>query len=518
MNEESFIDMTYAGLTYYTSLAGRYVVKAANSLAYLGRHNFGTPQREEFTTFIDPGIKEAIQSFPGDIDLDKFDNFSRSYYSLRGHMDALYNFGSSRRASEPVNDPDWLATKEHCFQLFSTFPMVHAMDFETELKQVPFEPTSSAGIGMPGKKGDGDNHKRAVRQASATVYHCISDGIQHVIDNSTPDMAFVRTQLTDLTKQTKIRHVFGQAFQYILLEGLFAYPLLSMFMMIDSPYFLGRDPRTDVVKFIERLTTTGKDMFSTDWSRFDQTAEHWELTYVFELFESIMKIPNSHTQTAWEFVKIFFINRKIAAPDGTLWSKARGVPSGSYFTNVADTFINYARIQYMSKRITGQFIDPDHIRLLGDDALFAISAAYGINPYRLSQAIPDDLRDIWILRPDKMSYGRSSDLVEFLQRTLKFGDQHRDNDRVERLALFPEYPITDKRISAYRARALWEDGNYESNMLGYVTAYLEHKYGTPDKKEIPRWVQTWVEKLKLPVTQDTAPVWNKMNENTRRSI
>nr|QYC95706.1 MAG: RNA-dependent RNA polymerase [Pestalotiopsis partitivirus 1] len=518
MTEESFIDMTYAGLKYYTSKAGDYVVKAANSLAYLGRHNFGTPQREEFATYTDPGIEEALHRFPDDIDLSKFDNFSRSYYSLAGHMDALHNYGSDYRVPEPVSDPDWQATKQHCFELFSTFPKVTALDFLSELKDVPFEPTSAAGIGMPGKKGDGDNHKRAVRQASATIYHCISDGIQSVIDNSTPDMAFVRTQLTDLTKQTKIRHVFGQAFQYILLEGLFAYPFLSMFMTIDSPYFLGRDPRTEVVKFIEQLTLTGKDMFSTDWSRFDQTAEHWEITFVFELLESILKIPNHHTQTAWDFVKIFFTNRKIAAPDGTLWLKARGVPSGSYFTNLVDTFINYARIQYMTRRLTGDFIDPKHIRLLGDDALFAISAAYGINPYRLVQAIPMNMRDIWQLRPDKMSFGRSSDMVEFLQRTLKFGDQHRDNDRVERLALFPEYPITDKRISAYRARALWEDGNYESNLLGYITAYLEHKYGTPDKKEIPRWVQTWVEKLKLPVTQDTEPVWNRMNDRTRRSL
>ena len=82
-----------------------------------------------------------------------------------------------------------------------------------------------------------------------------------MIDNSAPERAFVRTQLADLTKRATIRHVFGQAFHYILLGRLAVAPLLEMFMLIDSPYFVGRDPRTDVAKTVEELAQKGRDMF-----------------------------------------------------------------------------------------------------------------------------------------------------------------------------------------------------------------------------------------------------------------
>jgi len=509
---ESFANMTYSGLSYQTRL-GVYKVKGTSSLSYLGRHTFPQPPRDEFTTYVDHGIREAWEQYPGNKDWNDFENFSRSYYSLAGHMKSLNNFNSHTRTSEPT-DQAWLDTKAHCFALFSTFPRITSMDFDTELFNVPFEPTSAAGIGIPGKKGDDGNLLRAVKQANATIHTCISKGIQHVIDNSTPDRAFVRTQLADLTKRTKIRHVFGQAFQYILLEGLVAAPLLEMFMMVDSPYFLGNDPRIQVPNFIESLRNQGLDMFSIDWSDFDSKVEHWEASNFFDLVESITDFPSTNSRLAWEFTRVFFINRKIAAPDGTLHLKARGVPSGSYYTNVSDSWVNYMRIQYLHRRVTGTFIEPQNISVLGDDGAFGVKPHFNMNPYTFSTAIPQHMRNIWILSPDKMTYGRSSDLIEYLQRTIVFGDQHRDNKRVERLSMFTEYPQLDRQISSYRARALWEDGNYESAFLAFATKYLEMRYGVPPEEKVPRWVKQWIEKIRLPVMEEVQPLYNSRKRDS----
>jgi len=299
--------------------------------------------------------------------------------------------------------------------------------------------------------------------------------------------------LTDfLIIQTKIRHVFGQAFHYILIEGLSLQPLLQMFMSIDSPYFIGLDPRKAVPDLIERFVTYQGDMLSLDWSSFDQTVEHWEIEDVFNLLESILDFPNPESRSAFHFSKVFFINRKIASPDGNLYFKHRGVPSGSYFTNLVDTFVNYRRVQYLFHRLFNYILPSYMIKCLGDDSILNIPRSLHFNPYQFAPILAEYV-SIWLLSIDKCSFGQGGDTVDFLQRTLWIGDQSRDRERVDRLAMFPEYPVTDKQISAYRARALWEDGNYTSNFLGFATQYLESTYGVIPEDQVPQIYKTWKE-------------------------
>lgn len=494
-------DMTYSGLTYTTPY-GKYVVPHSNALTFIGKHTFPSSSRQSSTTIIDPGIKEAYDHYPNPRPWSDFENFSRSYYTEEGHQTSLDKFASSER-SPRLDNTSQRAVDAHCFELFSSFPRVHSLDFKTQLKQVPFEPTSSAGVGLTGKKGDEGNLSRACGQASATLHRFISGDVQAVIENSAPDRAFVRTQLADLSKSPKIRHVFGQAFQYILLEGLSCAPLLQMFMTQDTPYFIGIDPRKGVPELIERLAARGLDLMSSDWHGYDQTVEHWEAEDTFNLLESIIDFPNPESRAAFLFSKIFFINRKIAGPFGNLFFKHRGVPSGSYFTNLADSWINYRRFQYMYHRITGSILDTDHCRFTGDDALLGLPRNLNLNPYHFEQICINDYPLIWFLSADKMKFGRGGDTVDFLQRELWIGDHKRDNDRVERLSMFPEYSITDIRISAYRARALWEDGNYESAFLAFATAYLEHKYGVLAEHEVPQHVRRWRDKVLTPLIPST---------------
>jgi hypothetical protein len=377
------------------------------------------------------------------------------------------------------------------------------MDFLTELRNVPFEPTSSAGIGLPGKKGDGDNLKRAMSQANATLYRFKSGEVQATIENSTPDRALVRTQLVDLSVKTKIRHVFGEAFQYILLEGLSCAPLMQMFMANDTPYFIGTDPRVGVPRFIEHLMRHGKDMISSDWLGFDQLVEDWEIDDVFRDLEHLLIFPNNESRAAFHFSRLLFKHRKIAGPDGLLYMKHRGVPSGSYFTNLVDSWINYRRFQYMYHRLTGKLIDTQFIRCTGDDALTGFDPHLGLNPYRF-EMLTYEYNNIWVLSASKMKHSQAGDQIDFLQRSLWIGDQSRDNDRVDRLAMFPEYPIDDRRISAFRARALWEDGNYRSPFLAFATAYLEGRYGTVQEHEVPQHVRKWRDKVLNPLKNATS--------------
>lgn len=78
-------DMTYNGLRYDTSMVS-YRVKHPNSLAHLGRPAFPHIKQEEYTTYVSRGIKGTLNAYPGHRDPLQFKDFSRSYYSLAGHV------------------------------------------------------------------------------------------------------------------------------------------------------------------------------------------------------------------------------------------------------------------------------------------------------------------------------------------------------------------------------------------------------------------------------------------------
>jgi hypothetical protein len=480
--------MTYSGVTYQTSNIGTYRSPNPNALTSLGSHRFSSVRRAVGETLIDPFMMEAFANAPMGYDFSKLEGWSRSYYTVEGHLDSIYKIQSTRRFNKPF-DRSMVATDIYCTQYFENLGTVSSMDFHTQLEQVPFEPTSSAGIGIPGRKGDDGNLDRAVRQATATINNCIRNGIQGVINSSTPDMAYTRTQLTQLTEGLKVRNVFGQAFQYILIEGLSAYPLMEFFSRNDTFFFVGKDPRTSVPDLLEQLKRESTTLMSIDWSAFDTSVENWEILDAFDLLESLLTFPNLKSRACFEFSKVFFINRKIAAPDSQVYMKHAAVPSGSFYTMIIDSIVNWRRILYLHHRAYDCF--PKSVYAQGDDSL--LGTYDHVTPEGLAIAIPPTSK--WTMNPYKCPVGKSGSSVPFLQRYLKWGDQARKVDRVERLAIYPEYEVTDPLISSYRARALWEDSNYESVILGYATSYLESKYGVPTEDQVPNKYRSFLKTL-----------------------
>lgn len=469
-------EMTYQGVTYTTSNIGSYRTTHPHALTSLGTHKFSNVRREIGITYIDPFMMEAFQAYPFGYDFSKLEGWSRSHYTVEGHLYSIGKMQSYRRFLKP-NDASMTYIDKYCNMYFENLGTVQSLDFNTQLKDVPFERTSSAGIGIPGRKGDDGNLQRAIRQANATINTCLRDGIQSVIERSTPDMAYTRTQLTQLTKGIKVRNVFGEPFQYILIEGCTAAPLMEFFSTHDTFFFIGKDPRIEVPNTLEEFQRLGPKLISIDWSAFDTSAEHWEIEDAFSLLEKMLTFPNVESRAAFEFSKIFFINRKIAAPDGYVYMKQLAVPSGSFFTILINSIINWRRILYLYHKQYGKL--PLALRTQGDDSL--IAAHKEATPEGIALNIPPTSK--WNFNPHKSPQGESGSSVPFLQRTLRWGDQGRDNHRVERLAIYPEYEVTDPQISSYRARALWEDCNYESNILSFATEYLERKYGII--KDIP---------------------------------
>jgi len=380
--------------------------------------------------------------------------------------------------------------------MFGQFEKVQAMDFLSDLKYVPYEPDSSAGFAFGGLKGPPfeTNHVRAFKQANALIMSLVRGDttIATAIENSVPDVSFVRTQLTYIPEKLKVRNVWGEHFTYILLEGLFARPLLDFFVEHDTFFFIGKDPRSAVPELLREYSMTPDAwLYTTDWSSFDASAQRFEIELAFKLLESMLTFPNAETRMAWEFVKQLFMTRKIAASDGNIYFKTAGVPSGSYFTIMIDSIINFIRILYIFRRFSGRF--PRSVKTQGDDGVSQCHKGQRLDLHAISIAIKREFE--WEFNPDKVLQGRSADEVEFLSRTAFGMDNFRDAIKLERLALYPEFPVESGEISLFRVSSILDESSVRSPALEFVREQLAKQYKMPSIEEVPRFHRHFIYKV-----------------------
>jgi hypothetical protein len=414
----------------------------------------------------------------------RFDGWARSFYSKEEHIRSLLNYGNVI-VPEPT-DEAWLDTVTSARKQFSSYEKVKSLKFYTELGKVSFESNSAAGFSYGGLKGpvNGPVHKRAIAQASAIV-KSIRDGstsIVEAIEQSVPDVAFTRTQLTYLAEKLKVRNVWGEHFAYILLEGLTAEPLMKFFSTKDEFYFIGQDPRIAVPELFRKHMLPEEWKYAFDWSQFDASVQPWEIDFAFDLLESMLEFDDLADATAFHFVREFFIYRKVAGPDGYIYFKRLGIPSGSYYTSLIGSIVNYNRIQYMFRRFTEQF--PKLVKTQGDDSFIVCHTGQRIDLHHASQIVENEFN--WRLNPDKCTEGRSSDEVSFLSRTIFGADNYRDPEKLELLALYPEYEITDPSISLYRVNSILEESEVNPGSLEFVREQLAEHYPMPSPDSIPK--------------------------------
>lgn len=451
--------------------------------------------RPEFVTYVDPFVDEAMKLILPVGVRNELLGFSRSYYSVQGHLDSIMKYDKPMQFA-PSND-EWRSVVQDSFREFARFPKVQALSARKDARsfaQVRYHQGTSAGFGYHGNPGqypthkgppDGPNAKRARKVASRIVHECDeayeqgrwNQFIENLPNDSTPDIAFTRTQLSELPN-TKIRNVFGECFHYVLLEGLFAMNLINMFMNIDSFYFIGKDPIQGVPRLIDSFPDSYEQFVTLDWSGFDASVQVYEIELAFDLIESILDFPDQTTRLVFYYVKRLFISRKLAAPNGKLFLRLGGVPSGSYFTHLVDSVINWIRIQYLFK-VAG--IPLIAVYTHGDDGL-VIPGEYVEN---LNAVTTEANLRLWKINVDKSKLVQIRSEIEFLGRTSRSGVSYRDSLKSLRLLLYPEYPVEDPQISIARVKGIDYDSGSRIQFIPEVYHALKTKYG--DKElDLPR--------------------------------
>lgn len=408
--------------------------------------------------------------------------WARSYYTADLHIKAILSYDKPK--VPPPHDTAWSQTLQHVRSVFDKLPRVTPISYKS-FDKVKWVRSSAAGYGYTGLKGNGYNYPIALQTAITMcerLNHNRAYGPEAIL-TSTPDVAFTRTQLCQIKVKKKVRNVWGEAFEHVLLEGLFADPLIRMFSEARSFYFIGTNPLLSVPLLIEEILSESDYVYMFDWSGFDATVQEWEIRFAFECLESLLQFPSSVEHEVWRFVIELFIYRKIASPSGHLYLKTLGIPSGSCFTNMIGSITNYVRIQYLFKKLTNDFAT---VFTHGDDSLVGVPTTQFV-PMANFKPLCDHY--YWSINIEKSMVANRAEDVGFLSRTVREQQHTRDELVCLRMLMYPEYKIDSGDISTARAYSIFRDSGVKSRYLFNIYRSLNIKYGKAES--LPLKLRSW---------------------------
>lgn len=427
-----------------------------NSLKYLTKVQPHHLQRENF--LVDPYVYETLQEFLDVDSIDEFDRYTRSFYSLEGHYENLWNYD---RVIEPKPDDPLL---EQAIQItndaFKLKRPVETINWH-QLKAVPYIPSSSAGWGFIGPKGAPGNIDLAVSKAVLSLnmwLEDIRDGTSHFRFH--PDLAWTRTQMGTYDNP-KVRCVWGTSFDNIILEGLTAAPLINAYReQIDGPIAIGSNYFRQLPRMINSCLFDGEKQYygvGIDYKRFDSSIQPWLIEECFNIFENNLIFTGEYEKASFDYTKHFFVHRPLVMPDGRMWLKHLGIPSGSYWTQLIGSAANHIATTYGQLHVYGRH---EPTKTLGDDSLFRVPVEFG-------KPNLDDFRNVisrlgLTVHPEKGCVASRASELEFLGHCAYGTRIDRETADMLRLALYPEHPVHGPAHALSRIKGILLDSALNS--------------------------------------------------------
>lgn len=119
---------------------------------------------------------------------------------------------------------------------------------------------------------------------------------------------------------------------------------------------------------ISEIESRYKYVYSLDFSKFDSTVPARMIDDAFRVARTHLDLDEQELGV-WRRYVNDFIHSRIIAPDGRVYQKHKGVPSGSAFTSIIDSIINLILVSYMWEKVTGHSLPHDRVLVMGDDII-----------------------------------------------------------------------------------------------------------------------------------------------------
>jgi hypothetical protein len=267
-------------------------------------------------------------------------------------------------------------------------------------------------------------------------------------------------------------------------EGMFAMPLLHAYkQQLTSRYGIWIQYLKGHMRLMMSMKPHGYKWFAADWTAFDSSVPAWLVRDAFAILRDNLDFSRYHEfgvptspqslPRLWKEVVRYFINTPLKFPDGQVFVKNRGVPSGSYFTSLIDSVVNTLVMHYVLTKMRVNYSNKA-FWVLGDDALVAIHGNLDVNEF---SAIA---RQVFGL-----TLNESKTEVDYFPSFLGFklhytGVPQSNYNRLMAQLCLPRYPDADQGEFAARIRALQLASFGGNKRFLYETQNYLESIGLPD--------------------------------------
>jgi hypothetical protein len=178
-------------------------------------------------------------------------------------------------------------------------------------------------------------------------------------------------------KGPKTRLVWGYPLEMTILEAIFARPLIDHFSDgTESPMAIGKRRWKLGVGLLDIANTGVKH--SLDFSKFDASVHPKLINLAFRILKTNFPNMSRDEEAAWDAIVNYFIHTTILMPDGNIYQKHSGIPSGSYFTQLVGSVVNFILINYITILQLGFVPSRGMLMVLGDDSVFSAPKALNL--------------------------------------------------------------------------------------------------------------------------------------------
>lgn len=285
-----------------------------------------------------------------------------------------------------------------------------------------------------------------------------------------PCLAGIRTQ-----RKGKTRLVWMYPLEMTIIEATVARPLIDYFKGTEHVMSFG-DYSHETGLRMRRSCASNRYFYSIDQSQFDSCVGPLFIHYAFNAFRTWFNLEDKIYEDVtvgevFDRVESYFVTTPIVMPSegkypNMVTGKRGGVPSGSYFTQLVDSFANVALIMACSSKF-GLNLSDQNMFVLGDDGLFFCNDSRMKSLLNEMQSFVSTLG--FSLNASKSECGLTTTDVPYLGRHWRNGFPIRTMRELTRGALYPE---RWRRYSPNKATRQLQAMNIIGSFL--LTSYIDN--------------------------------------------
>jgi hypothetical protein len=394
-------------------------------------------------------------------DSAKDDRCTKQFYHIEPMMDHLNHFlgyeVKDRRGSNAYRAARVLLMKH--------LPKAHLIPYDIDEVGLGLFSNVKGAAGAIAKGSKGANES-ICKDVASRITSAISDG-KDFNDIFIPTMCYHRSQISDTVEdghfnpdfKMKDRMVEGVDGGTTLLEASYFKPVYDLWKPEWVSYAGGKTPGQ--IRQTIRNWRSHNDWLGTDFSKFDMHLPSWLLEDAFSILKETYYDKEYWSVIDW--ISHNFIHTVMIGPDGQLYKKHKGIPSGSFCTQIIGTMVNLLmnltgiavltgklKTHQMVSEMETLVVHPKYRQLMmmgmGDDCLIFFDRTHIDGKYvsKLAEVITK-MFGVEV-QPAKTDFGDEFHDPLFLKREWRLGGEYQKPTKLFINLIHPEH---DRKYDTY---------------------------------------------------------------------